>query len=507
EECEPTLETAILSAMEAEKNTANSSASPALARRLVEQAIDRCAAIEHGRRLEAKPFKRYSTVLGTTVATGLLVFLLGPAYLRHGATALLLITGDPVEASPYRIAVKPGNTTVPRGSDQVINAKIEGFASDQAQLLIRKAVNQPFEHVPMVYNQDTKSFDGMLFDLPTSIDYFVEAGGVRSSVFTMHAADLPYVKQIEMEYVFPAYTGLAPRKIENGGDIAVLQGTEVRMRIVPTMKAPSGRIVVDNNAVALTPDSGAFLGQLKVNKDGFYKIELQGGPENKLVAASPQYTIDVLEDQPPTVSIAKPGRDSVASPLEEFSIEARADDDFGVKQLDLVYSVNGGPEQTKTLIGGKPLTQVSAAHTFYLEELKLTPGDSVSYYARAVDNDSVRGGKSVSSDLYFIRIRKFDDQFKAATSQGGGGGGGGGGAGQMNVDALSQQQRQIISATHNIVRDKKAMTPAKLRENLVVVSLSQQKLREQVEGLVARMNSRLVEPDPAFLKIAELMPK
>ena len=207
--------------MEAEKNTANSSASPALARRLVEQAIDRCAAIEHGRRLEAKPFKRYSTVLGTTVATGLLVFLLGPAYLRHGATALLLITSDVQAASPYRIDVKPGNTTVPRGSDQVITAKIEGFASDQAQLLIRKgAVNQPFEHVPMVYNQDTKSFDGMLFDLPTSIDYFVEAGGVRSSVFTMHAADLPYVKQIEMEYVFPAYTGLAPRKIENGGDIA-----------------------------------------------------------------------------------------------------------------------------------------------------------------------------------------------------------------------------------------------------------------------------------------------
>src|SRR5947208_1834411 len=259
------------------------------------------------------------------------------------------------------------------------------------------------------------------------------------------------------------------------------------MRIVPTMKAPTGRIVVDNNPVALTPDSGAFLGQLTVNKDGFYKIELQGGPENKLVAASPQYTIDGLEDQPPTVSIAKPGRDSVASPIEEFSIEARADDDFGVKQLDLVYSVNGGPEQTKTLIGGKPLTQVSAAHTFYLEELKLTPGDSVSYYARAVDNDSVRGGKSVSSDLYFIRIRKFDEQFKAATSQGGGGGGGGGGAGQMNVDALSQQQRQIISATHNIVRDKKSMTPAKLRENLVVVSLSQQKLREQVEGLMEKL--------------------
>ena len=76
----------------------------------------------------------------------------------------------------------------------------------------------------------------------------------------------------------------------------------------------------------------------------------------------------------------------------------------------------------------------------------------------------MRGGKSVSSDIYFIRIRKFDEQFRAATSQGGGGGGGGGGAGQMNVDALSQQQRQIISATHNIVRDKKAMTPANMTD-------------------------------------------
>ena len=184
----------------------------------------------------------------------------------------------------------------------------------------------------MVFNADTKTFEGMLFDLPGSIDYFVESGGVKSHVFSMHAADLPYVKQMEMEYVFPAYTGLAPRKIENGGDIAVLQGTQVRLRITPTMTAPSGRIMIDGgNAIALTPEGGVFTGTIPVSKDGFYRVELQGGPENKLVNASPQYTIDVLEDTAPTVSIAKPGRDTTASPIEEFSIEARADDDFGVR--------------------------------------------------------------------------------------------------------------------------------------------------------------------------------
>src|SRR5438067_8110425 len=55
EECEPSLETAILSAIEAEKHSETSSASPALARKLVEQAIERCQTIEHGRRLEARP--------------------------------------------------------------------------------------------------------------------------------------------------------------------------------------------------------------------------------------------------------------------------------------------------------------------------------------------------------------------------------------------------------------------------------------------------------------------
>jgi len=69
---------------------------------------------------------------------------------------------------------------------------------------------------------------------------------------------------------------------------------------------------------------------------------------------------------------------------------------------------------------------VSAGHTIYLEELGLTPGDSVSYYARATDSDTVQS-KTVSSDIYFVQIRPFKKDFKPAQSQAGGGGGGGGG--------------------------------------------------------------------------------
>ena len=110
--------------------------------------------------------------------------------------------------------------------------------------------------------------------------------------------------------------------------------------------------------------------------------------------ASPQYTIDVLADQAPSVALAKPGRDTQATPVEEVFAEVRADDDFGVKQVQMFYSVNGGAEKTINLFGGaKALPEVTASHTIYLEELGLKPGDFVSYYAKATDNDGVAGGR------------------------------------------------------------------------------------------------------------------
>ena len=93
-----------------------------------------------------------------------------------------------------------------------------------------------------------------------------------------------------------------------------------------------------------------------------------------------------------------------------------------MRDLELVYSVNGGEEKTVKLFAGKRrLAEVTAGHTFYLEELGVQPGDSVSYYARAMDNDAVGGAKRATSDLYFLRVRPFNKDFRQAQSQGGGG--------------------------------------------------------------------------------------
>ena len=62
-------------------------------------------------------------------------------------------------------------------------------------------------------------------------------------------------------------------------------------------------------------------------------------------AASPEYFIEVLTDQPPRVTFDTPGRDTTVSPLEEAYVEIVAEDDFGLTGVELIYSINGSNER------------------------------------------------------------------------------------------------------------------------------------------------------------------
>ena len=511
EEHDPSLQAAVLSALEEAKRgerTDSPDYSPALVDRLVETAVEHCRALDWGAAVEREQIRRSSSYLLVVSAVALLAFILGPSYVRDGATALL--PGSVDAASPYDIDVFPGDATIARGSDPTITAQLDGFDSDDVTLFMRTSPSAPFERVPMIPQEGEAAvpggFETLLFDVREETSYFVESVGVQSDTFTLDVIDLPYVDHLELEYHFPAYTGLEPRLVQDGGDIAVLRGTQVQMRVFPTMSTPAGRLVFDETTSTdlMRREDGVLTASFAVDADGFYQIELEG-PSGERVIASPRYTVDVLTDQAPSVMFVKPGRDTTASAIEEVFLEARADDDFGVRSLTLTYAVNGGSEETIGLFNSETggLKEVSAGHTFFLEELELEPGDFVSYYGSAGDNQA-GVDRVVKSDLYFIQIRRFRRDFRAAQSQGGGGGGGGGGG---DARALSEAQRQIVSATFNVIRDRDTFSEEEYRENLVFLTLAQGRLREQVETLLRRMNSRVMPADPAFRSILAVLPR
>ncbi len=509
EEHEPSFQQALVSAVDAgsaDRPVGRSGESAELLEQLVKSAVERCRQSDAGRGLERRSLRRSMAVLGAITAVATVVFTFGPAYLRQGAFAVLVPVTGIEAASPYRIDVKPGSATIARGTDVSVAAQLVGFNSTEVDLFTRANAGAPFERTPMASVADGGGFESTLFRVVESFDYFVQSAGVRSAVFRIEAAALPFVERMEMEFVFPAYTGLGPRTIDPGGDIAALRGTTVRLRVHSTMATKAGRIVRgDRDHLPLTVNAdGTLSGTLQVKENGIYRIEL-ATPAGTLVSASPQYTIDVLTDEPPSVAFQKPGRDLRATSLDEIFVQAGAEDDFGVRQLELVYAVNGGPEKPVKLIGPapSPRAEVSAGHTFFLEELGLQPGDVVAYYARATDNDDVSGAKTVTSDIFFLQIQPFRKDYRAAESQAGGQQAGQrGNAGNNDPSALSEQQRRVVSGTFNVLRDRAKAGEDKFKQDVVFLALTQGQLRERAEALSAQIKARVAQAEPTMVKVA-----
>lgn len=483
EEQEPGLEALLVSAVEQAQSEAPDSAT--LADAVVRNAIARIRAADDGRRIEAMRLRTAAGIAGLVAATGVASYLVGPGALRQAARALAPWQDAAAEA-PYAVLVEPGDITVPQGGDLEISARLRGFATERVEVLVREGESPEWRRLPMVPGDSTGAWTFRLFDLTATAEYVVEANGIRSKQFTISIADLPAVERLALELRYPGNTGLATERQDPGGDVAVPRGTSIRFLVTPTRPTPAGRVITETgDTVALKAGREGLLdGSLRPTQPGWYRIELQA-PSGDFIEASLRYRIDLLDDVGPTVVITRPGRDAQATSVEEVFLEARASDDYGIRSMELVYRVNGGEEKAVSLYGaGRRMREVTAGHTLFLEELGLAPGDVIAYFARATDNGA-GAGRTAASDIYFLRIRPFGKDYRAAEQAGM--------PGQQQGDTpegFSARQREIIAGTYKVERDRALAGEPQVREDLAILALTQGRLRERVAELVQQMIRR-----------------
>ncbi len=496
EEHEPSLRGAVLSAAEIYRKPP-SEISAAWVDRVVRGAVEELGRVEYGRRVERTPLRK-AAALSAAAFLGAIGVLGGPPFLGRAASALLPWAGSP--EAPYTIEVLPKDTVVARGSDLRVEARLLNFDASEVELAAKRERAAEWERTPMSVDEETGRYTAFLLKLAEPLQFFVEAAGVRSRVVNVAVAELPYVQHIVLEYRFPRYTGLPPQRVEGTGDVATLRGTTVRVEVTPTVAAARGMLVIDaRDTVPMEPAlGGKLVGEFRPAQEGFYRVIFETAVAKRVVG-SPDYIIDVLDDRPPSVRILTPGRDLDVTAVEEVYLEAAAEDDYGVARLELVYSVNGSEEKVVSLYYGTGRREVSGGYTLFLEEWGLKPGDLVSYYARAVDGRP--GSERTTSDIYFLKVRPFDRTYRQADQQPGGGSA----DGSMNT-ALSERQREIVAATFNLVRDRTRYSDQAYRENLATLALAQGRLREEVQTLTGRIQSRgIVTLDSMFRQVAEAL--
>ena len=141
---------------------------------------------------------------------------------------------------------------------------------------------------------------------------------------------------------------------------------------------------------------------------------------------------------------------------------------------------------------------LSATHTFFLEEFNLKPGDFISYYARARDANS-----ETTSDIYFIEVKPFEMEYRQSQQQQQQGGGGGEG-GDQEQNALSRRQKDLIAATHRLIRESQKYTPQERKDGYETVAAGQEKLRTDTLAFLDRIGRRLGDQLEGQKELAEM---
>jgi hypothetical protein len=340
----------------------------------------------------------------------------------------------------------------------------------------------------------TRDGDAYRFDFDAvdrTFRYRVMAGTATSSEYTVSALFPPRVQRIDVRYVYPSFSGLAPRDEDDGGDIYAPAGTRVRLRIHADRAVASGELSLGASPGVPLRATGEKVveAELTLARDDSYRVNLSdaGGLRG---AGETEYFIRLMDDRPPDVRILRPSRDQQITPLEEVAIEARADDDYGIARFDLVYSVSGGPERVIPFsrVTGTNVQKVGS-YLLPAEDLRVQPGDVITYYARARDVGRGKRPTEAKSDMFFLEVKPFGEEFVAAQSNAGGGGGENG----AQIEALISAQKEIINATWNVERRSAG---GRSEADIKAIAQAQSELRGKVEQMGRGGRRGMREPLP-----------
>ncbi|MBL8219711.1 MAG: hypothetical protein JNL62_10800, partial [Bryobacterales bacterium] len=460
--------------------------------------------VEVARRAEPSaivpPLRTAAFVIVALLASGVLMWLTtsGPGYWGHGAN--LLWAGNPRDAQPfYSISVQPGDRKVRRRTDQLVTAQLLGFQSQNVRLYAKYDGTTKWEQVSMNPQVGGSGFEFLFAGLPETVEYYVEAGSIRSKSHKLSVVDLPGIKKIRVTYRYPTWSGLKETSEEGSGDLRAVKGTEAEIAIQTDRPLKDGLLVFDDQTeIKLSSSmlSGWLTARVKIQKDGMYHVAAMD--DGQRVRVSEDFFIEARPETAPIVKIRRPRNDARVSPIEEVMVEVEAADDFGLHEVALKYSVNGGEEKTVNLLPSKGTQNVEGKTMIALEDFKLSPGDVVSMYAVARDAQT-----AAQTDMTFIETVPYEFEFTQSQQMGGGGGGGE----QEDQQRISQRQKEIIAATWNQIRDKGA-DKAAMAENAKFLAEVQGKLRDQANSLAKRMRSReLAGANNQFKSFAQDMEK
>ena len=485
----PDLEDRLVSAIEFGNRESADPIESHMLQRLLEDTVARVKGINFKATIDHSQTRKHVGIAALVIVGCVILSLLFPTEIH---TSLLRVLAPWEKTDPVlttRLTVEPGNARILRGKSLPIHVTVTGKSAEKVVLTygdivaqkpatseVNKDEQQSKTMIGMLQNPDDKrGFAYEIFNIDADMEYYVVANETISERYTVEVFEMPKVAEISVAYTYPDYTGLKPVVQTGTGDIRAVVGTQAEIRLTTNKAIQTASIAISqktdsNQQSDLTADLYSADSQMVISNgntlttpidvvvDGSYTIQLLciDGFNNEIPI---EYMIKAIPDAVPEVVIKEPGRDVKVTKLDEVEIVAEATDDYGVAELKLMYRLGSDElqelvmESSKEALGFRqssvsvrnenllPESQYAeGTYTFYLEEFDVEPGDIISYYAHATDNNTRTGPGEASSDIYFIEIRPFNENFHE-------------GEGEPGQEAAPNPLLEVVSSQKEIIRE------------------------------------------------------
>ncbi len=307
--------------------------------------------------------------------------------------------------------------TIEPNSVATLSAKIGGRLPESGKLVIADS-NQnsdPNTYVqlrPVIGNDKKNRFETRVpFESAGNFLYRFESGEAISPWQKITVCTIPKIKSITAN-VLPEKNWHMKPYTEDVNDfvIKVIENSSVTLTI-KTSENLSKAVITDMDGKKLTKElnnTDSFNFKFDAEQEGFIEFALPstGDVANESIQ---RLQVKLKVDAPAKFKLISPASDYSATNVASVPISFEVTDDFGLKSVSLSWEIAGAKAETFDIPIEQGVRNKKFTRTLELENYDLEVGDSIVFYAKAMEINSVGIlTKSTSnSDIYFIEIKPY----------------------------------------------------------------------------------------------------
>ncbi len=321
------------------------------------------------------------------------ILLFNPSFFSSSSDRIIHFQKNYTYA-PFSFELQNKSLKAFRNEDFTLKLKLQGEALPSAVYLVQNGTRFKLTQ------ESGKDFSYTFKNLQRDVAFSFDAAGYASEEYRIVVNERPSLLSFDVNLHYPAYLNKPSEGLNNVGNLSVPEGTTIEWNF-NTSSTRSLAIKFENDSAfyrAKESNGDHFEIRRTVRKSAQYQVNLKNDETTNSDKIG--YFINVIPDKYPVMNLENFQDTTLYNYLV---LGGSISDDYGFSQLRMFYSVKRAnedkPAQAKSIPipFNKTVNTQSFFFQWYVDSLKLAPGDKIEYYAQVWDNDGVNGAKSARS--------------------------------------------------------------------------------------------------------------